>query len=60
VGIGLLFAASLLFVAAQHPRDLAANRSKLLPLKARGNQAETRQDARALDARMDNSLVYTE
>jgi hypothetical protein len=33
---------------------------KLLPLKTRGNQAETRQDARALDARMDNSLVYTE
>jgi hypothetical protein len=31
-GIGLRFAASL-FVAAQHQRDSAANRSKLLPLK---------------------------
>ena len=58
-GIGLLFAASL-FVAAQEQRDSAANRSKIIAFENAWNQAEGRKDAKALDALMDNSLVYTD
>jgi hypothetical protein len=58
-GIGLLFAASL-FVAAQEQRDSAANRSKIIAFEDAWNQAEERKDAKALDALMDNSLVYTD
>ena len=58
-GIGLLFAASL-FVAAQHQRDSAANRSKMIAFENAWNQAEERKDAKGLDALLDNSLVYTD
>ena len=58
-GIGLLFAASW-FVAAQDQRDSAANRSKIIAFENAWNQAEERKDAKALDALMDNSLVYTD
>jgi ketosteroid isomerase-like protein len=58
-GIGLLFAASW-FVAAQDQGDSAANRSKIIAFENAWNQAEERKDAKALDALMDNSLVYTD
>jgi hypothetical protein len=49
-----------LFVAAQDQRDSAANRSKIIAFENAWSQAEERNDARALDALMDNSLVYTD
>ena len=57
-GIGLLFAASL-FVAAQHQRDSAANRSKIIAFETRGTR---RRSARrpGLSTRLDNSLVYAD
>ena len=57
-GMGLLFAA--LSVAAQDQRDSAANQSKSIAFENAWNQAEERKDARALDALMDNSLVYND
>jgi hypothetical protein len=56
--IGLLFSASL-FVAAQHQRDSAANRSNIVAFETRGTR---RKSARrpGLSTRLDNSLVYTD
>ena len=49
-----------MFVVAQDQRDSAANRSKIIAFENAWNQTEERKDARALDALMDNSLVYTD
>ena len=57
-GMGLLFAA--LSVAAQDQRDSTANQSKIIAFENAWNQAEEGKDARALDALMDNSLVYND
>jgi uncharacterized protein DUF4440 len=57
-GSGLLFAASL-FVAAQHQRDSAANRSKIIAFETRGTRRKSaRRPGRS--TRLDNSLVYTD
>jgi len=58
-GITLLFTASLL-VAAQDQADSAANRSRIIAFENAWNQAEERKDSKALDALLDNSLVYTD
>jgi hypothetical protein len=47
-------------VAAQDQRDSPANRSKIIAFENAWNQAEERKDARALDALIDNWLVYTD
>ena len=47
------------FVAAQET-ELIAAQSKIIALDNAWNQAEERKDAKALDAILDNSLVYTD
>ena len=47
------------FVAAQES-ELTAAQSKIIALENAWNQAEERKDAKALDAILDNSLVYTD
>lgn len=47
------------FVAAQES-ELTAAQSKIIAIENAWNQAEERKDAKALDAILDNSLVYTD
>ena len=49
-----------MFVAAQDQGDSAANRSKIIAFENAWNQAEESNDAGALEALMDDSLVYTD
>ena len=53
VGFGSLFAGA-------QETELTAAQSKVIALENAWNQAEERKDAKALDAILDNSLVYTD
>ncbi len=57
-GVALLLTACL-FTAAQDS-GLSASQSKIIALENAWNQAEERKDAKALDALLDNSLLYTD
>jgi ketosteroid isomerase-like protein len=58
IAVALLEAASLLAGAQETERSAA--QSKVIALKNAWNQAEEQKDAKALDAILDNSLVYTD
>jgi ketosteroid isomerase-like protein len=57
-GIALMFTASIL--AAAQDANSNASQSRIIALENAWNQAEERKDARALDALLANSLVYTD
>jgi ketosteroid isomerase-like protein len=59
-GFAVVLAGSLFSGAQDAGTSQSASQSKIIALENAWNQAEERKDAKALDALLDNSLVYTD